>query len=70
GAGTAMNNPALYDVLRAAIADGKRMRAVSQSTIGGLAPGAYAAGSALWAAGVENGGLETPEAALIHLWLN
>jgi len=70
GAGTAMNNPALYNVLRAAIADGKRIRAVSQSTTGGLEPGAYAAGSALWAAGVENGGLETPEAALIHLWLN
>ena len=70
GAGTAMNNPALYDALKYAIADGKRIRAVSQSTTGGLEPGAYAAGSALWAAGVENGGLETPEAALIHLWLN
>lgn len=70
GAGTAMNNPALYDALKSAIADGKRIRAVSQSTAGGLEPGAYAAGSALWAAGVENGGLETPEAALIHLWLN
>ena len=70
GAGTAMNNPALYDALKSAIADGKRIRAVSQSTTGGLEPGAYAAGSALWAAGVENGGLETPEAALIHLWLN
>lgn len=69
GAGTAMNNPALYDALKSAIADGKRIRAVSQSTTG-LEPGAYAAGSALWAAGVENGGLETPEAALIHLWLN
>ena len=70
GAGTAMNNPALYDALKSAIAEGKRIRAVSQSTTGGLEPGAYAAGSALWAAGVENGGLETPEAALIHLWLN
>lgn len=70
GAGTAMNNPALYDALKSAIADGKRIRAVSQSTTGGLEPGAYAAGSALWAAGVENGGLETPEAALIQLWLN
>ena len=70
GAGTAMNNPALYDALKSAIADGKRIRTVSQSTTGGLEPGAYAAGSELWAAGVENGGLETPEAALIHLWLN
>ena len=70
GAGTAMNNPALYDALKSAIADGKRIRAVSQSTTGGLEPGAYAAGSALWAAGVENGRLETPEAALIDLWLN
>jgi len=70
GAGTATNNPALYDALKSVIVEGKRIRAVSQSTTGGLEPGAYAAGSALWAAGVENGGLETPEAALIQLWLN
>ena len=48
---------------------GKRLRAVSQCEAGGLEPGAYAAGAALWAAGVENGGSDTPEAALIRLWL-
>ena len=30
----------------------------------------YAAGAALWRAGVENGGTDTPEAALIRLWLS
>ena len=46
------------------------MRAVSQCEAGGLSPGAYAAGAGLWGTGIENGGTQTPEAALIHLWLN
>ncbi|MBW0157521.1 asparaginase [Sedimentimonas flavescens] len=70
GAGTAMSDPALIGALSEAVRAGKRIRAVSQCEAGGLAPGAYAAGAALWAAGVENGGTETPEAALIELWLN
>ena len=70
GAGTAMSDPALHAVLAAAVARGCRIRAVSQCEAGGLAPGAYAAGAALWRAGVENGGTDTPEAALIRLWLS
>lgn len=70
GAGTAMHDPAMMAVLSAITASGKRLRAVSQCEAGGLSPGAYAAGAALWAAGVENGGRETPEAALIRLWLD
>jgi L-asparaginase len=69
GAGTAMADPAVLEALSAATAAGKPLRAVSQCTAGGLEPGAYAAGAGLWAAGVENGGAETPEAALIRLWL-
>jgi len=69
GAGTVMNDPAVLAALRAAVAAGKRLRAVSQCEAGGLAPGAYAAGAGLWAAGVDNGGRETAEAALIRLWL-
>lgn len=69
GAGTAMDDPALHDMLATATAQGKRIRAVSQCESGGLTPGAYAAGAALWRAGIENGGRETPEAALIRLWL-
>jgi L-asparaginase len=38
--------------------------------VGHVAPGAYAAGAPLWDCGVQSGGRETPEAALIHLWLN
>jgi L-asparaginase len=70
GAGTAMNDTALLAVLADAVKSGKRLRAVSQCEAGGLSPGAYAAGAGLWSTGVENGGTETPEAALIHLWLN
>jgi L-asparaginase len=69
GAGTFPGDPALGQVLAEAVAGGKRLRAVSQCPQGGLLPGAYAAGAALWAAGVENGGAETPEAALARLWL-
>ena len=69
GAGTMPPDPALAAALRAATARGTLLRAVSQCETGGLAPGAYAAGAALWAAGVENGETETAEAALIRLWL-
>lgn len=70
GSGTAMADAALLQVLSNAVAGGKRLRAVSQCEAGGLAPGTYAAGAGLWSTGIENGGRETPEAALIHLWLN
>lgn len=70
GAGTAMNDTALLTVLAEAVKSGKRLRAVSQCEAGGLSPGAYAAGAGLWSTGIENGGAQTPEAALIHLWLN
>ncbi|TPP07056.1 asparaginase domain-containing protein [Rhizobium glycinendophyticum] len=70
GAGTAMNDAELLTVLAEAVKSGKRLRAVSQCEAGGLSPGAYAAGAGLWSTGIENGGAETPEAALIHLWLN
>ncbi len=70
GAGTAMSDAALHRVLAAAVARGCRLRAVSQCLHGGLTPGAYAAGAGLWAAGVENGGTETPEAALVRLMLD
>lgn len=70
GAGTVMHAPDVHAALANAVAQGKRIRAVSQCEAGGLAPGHYAAGAALWAAGVENGGRETPEAALVKLWLS
>jgi L-asparaginase len=70
GSGTAMNDPAVLAALETSVKAGKRIRAVSQCEAGGLEPGAYAAGAGLWATGIENGGRETPEAALIHLWLN
>jgi L-asparaginase len=70
GSGTAMSDEAVLAVLARAVASGKRLRAVSSCEAGGLAPGTYAAGAGLWSTGIENGGTETPEAALIHLWLN
>lgn len=69
GAGTIASDPALLECLRRAVAQGKRLRAVSQCEAGGLEPGAYAAGAGLWSAGVENGGSQTPEAALVTMWL-
>ena len=69
GAGTAPADPARDAILAAAIQRGTRIRAVSQCETGGLIPGTYAAGAGLWAAGVEPGGTETAEAALIRLWL-
>jgi L-asparaginase len=49
--------------------NGCRITAISQCLAGGLEPGAYAAGAALWAAGVEKGGLLSAEQALTRLWL-
>ncbi|HMO71501.1 MAG TPA: asparaginase domain-containing protein [Paracoccaceae bacterium] len=70
GAGTVAGDPALIAALAGAVAQRKRLRAVSQCLTGGLSPGAYAAGAAIWAAGVENGGDETAEAALVRLMLD
>lgn len=70
GSGTAMSDDDVLTVLRNAVRKGKRLRAVSQCEAGGLSPGTYAVGAGLWSTGIENGGTETPEAALIHLWLN
>ncbi|HEY0212215.1 MAG TPA: asparaginase domain-containing protein [Paenirhodobacter sp.] len=67
GAGTMAAD--LGAVLHAAHARGCRLRAVSSCENGGLSPGAYAAGAALWQAGVQNGGTETAEAALVRVWL-
>lgn len=69
GAGTATSDTATLAVLAKAVASGTPLLAVSQCEVGGLAPGAYAAGAGLWGNGVENGGTRTPEAALISLWL-
>jgi L-asparaginase len=69
GSGTVMDDDEILAILRDAVARGCRMRAVSQCESGGLAPGTYAAGAALWAAGIENGGVQTPEAALASVWL-
>lgn len=70
GTGTIMEDKALIAVLAEAVRRGVQIRAVSQCEVGKLEPGTYAAGAPLWATGVQNGGRETPEAALIHLWLN
>ncbi|MEC7762440.1 MAG: asparaginase domain-containing protein [Pseudomonadota bacterium] len=70
GSGTVMHDPDIHAALGRATAQGKRIRAVSQCEAGGLTPGHYAAGAALWSAGIENGGRETPEAALVRLWLS
>jgi len=69
GSGTIMADKAVIGALADAIGRGCRIRAVSQCEQGGLSPGAYAAGAALWNIGVENGGQETPEAALAKIWL-
>ena len=70
GAGTIMSDPDVLQALETAIRGGCRVRAVSQCEQGGLEPGAYAAGAGLWRIGVENGGDETAEAALVKLWLD
>lgn len=69
GAGTLRSDPGIAAALNGARARGMRMRAISQCARGGLEPGSYAAGRALWQAGVENGGTETAECALAQLWL-
>ena len=69
GTGTVPSSPAITAVLAAAVARGVRLRAVSACENAGLVPGSYAAGQGLWAAGVENGGVETVEAAMAALWL-
>ncbi|ANW33020.1 aminopeptidase [Ketogulonicigenium vulgare] len=66
GAGTIPSDPGIEAALTNAQIP---LRAVTTCENGGLAKGAYAAGAALWRAGVENGEAETPEAALINLWL-
>lgn len=70
GAGTAPPDPALYGALSDAQRRGCALRAVSACEAGGLAPGSYAAGASLWQSGVQNGGLETAEAAFVRLWLH
>lgn len=70
GAGTAPPDPTLYNALSNAQTRGCALRAVSACEAGGLAPGAYAAGASLWESGVQNGGLETAEAAFVRLWLH
>jgi L-asparaginase len=70
GAGTIMQDKGLLSVLRDAVARGCRIVAVSQCEQGGLEAGAYAAGAAIWAAGVVNGGDMTPERAYCTLWLD
>ena len=70
GAGTIMQDKGLLSVLQDAVAGGCRIVAVSQSEQGGLEAGAYAAGAAIWAAGVQNGGDMTPERAYCTLWLD
>ncbi|MDP4989797.1 MAG: asparaginase domain-containing protein [Marivita lacus] len=70
GAGTAPPDPALYRALSEAHQRGCALRAVSACEAGGLAPGTYAAGFPLWESGVQNGGLETAEAAFVRLWLH
>ncbi|WP_082714925.1 asparaginase domain-containing protein [Falsirhodobacter sp. alg1] len=69
GAGGAMSDPAIHQALEEAVSAGKPIRAVSMCEGGGIAPGTYASGAALWKCGVTSGGKETPEAALMHLWL-
>lgn len=67
GAGTIPNDPALLRALHAAQDNGVLMIAVSQSPLGGVALGTYAAGAPLLAAGVVDGGKMTPEAAYAKL---
>lgn len=70
GAGTIPQDRALLQVLEQAVQRGCRIVAVSQSERGGIHAGAYGAGAAIWAAGVQDGGDLTPERALCRLWLD
>lgn len=69
GAGTIMQDAALVSVLAQAVQAGCLILAISQCAEGGLEAGAYAAGAAIWAAGVENGGDMTVEQALAEVML-
>lgn len=67
GAGTIPDDPALLRALHAAKDNDVLMVAVSQSPLGGVALGTYAAGAPLIDAGVVDGGRMTPEAAYAKL---
>ncbi len=67
GAGTIPDDPALLRALNAAQDKDVLMIAVSQSPLGGVTLGTYAAGAPLLAAGVVDGGTMTPEAAYAKL---
>lgn len=67
GAGTVPDDPALLRALNAAQDNGVLMIAVSQSPLGGVSFGSYAAGAPLLSAGVIDGGKMTPEAAYAKL---
>lgn len=69
GAGTILQDAALLQALADAVRAGCVIMAVSQCEQGGLHVGAYAAGAAIWAAGVENGGDLTAERALAEVML-
>ena len=68
GAGNAMSDPGIHEVLREAIGQGKILLSVSQCQKGGVDMGLYAAGAALLRMGVVNGGDMTPEAALAKMF--
>lgn len=67
GAGTIPDDPALLRALSVAQDNAVLMIAVSQSPLGGVALGRYAAGAPLVAAGVVDGRGMTPEAAYAKL---
>lgn len=67
GAGTIPDDPALLRALNVAQDNGVLMVAVSQSPLGGVALGSYAAGAALRTSGVIDGATMTPEAAYAKL---
>lgn len=67
GAGTIPDDPNFLRALHVAQDNGVLMIAVSQSPLGGVALGTYAAGAPLLAAGVVDGKGMTPEAAYTKL---
>lgn len=67
GAGTIPDDPSLLRALGVAQDNGVLMIAVSQSPLGGVALGTYAAGAALRTSGVIDGATITPEAAYAKL---
>ena len=68
GAGNAMSDAGIHEVLRLAIGQGKIVLSVSQCQKGGVAMGLYVAGAALLEIGVVNGADMTPEAALAKMF--